>query len=98
MTERPADAAVVVPDARAWSGILAPYREPNDARGALEPRDKVVLRFLAGVRQVELAGKVVWHEPSSEDEVNTGIELDPELTSDSMFRAYKAWLRGQLGA
>jgi len=36
MAERPANTADAVPDARAWSGILAPYREPNSVRSVIE--------------------------------------------------------------
>lgn len=69
----------------------------RDARGALQAKDSVVLRFLAGVRQLEIAGTVVWHAPESEDEVNTGIELDAALTSETMRAAYTAWLKTMLG-
>lgn len=36
MTERPADTVEAVSDARSWNGILARYRKPNSARGAIE--------------------------------------------------------------
>ena len=36
MAEPPANTAHAVPDARAWLGILASYREPSDARSIIE--------------------------------------------------------------
>ena len=36
MAERPANTADAVPNARAWSGILAPYREASDLRSVIE--------------------------------------------------------------